>query len=149
MFTGAWHPVKLHPFIQFEWPSWEFKLSWHSCPLHDHCIVLFIIHWLYKAATSIAAPFCQFYAYLSVFFVRLCFQFLDHCDKLIIYIYKFFTSWIGMETNVRKSSKKLFHVSISIWSLLLKLLQFIEVSPHSCFKYLGFLIKENVYKIQS
>ena len=40
--------------------------------------------WLYRAATSIAAPFCQFYDYLSVFFVRLCFQFLDHCDKLIV-----------------------------------------------------------------
>ena len=32
--------VKLHPFIQFEWPPWVFELSWHSCILHDHCIVL-------------------------------------------------------------------------------------------------------------
>ena len=39
----GWHSVKLHPFIQFEWPPWEFKLSFHSCILHDHCIVLFII----------------------------------------------------------------------------------------------------------
>ena len=78
---GDWHSVKIHPFIQFEWHPWEFKLSCHSWILHDYFIVLFIIHWLYRASTSIAAPFCQFYAYLSVFFVRLCFHFLDHCDK--------------------------------------------------------------------
>ena len=30
----GWHSVKLHPFIQFEWPPWEFELSWHSCTLH-------------------------------------------------------------------------------------------------------------------
>ena len=54
--------------------------------IHASCmiILLFIIHWLYRATTSITAPFCQFYAYLSVFFVRLCFQFLDRCEKLIM-----------------------------------------------------------------
>ena len=81
----GWHSVKLHPFNQFKWTPWEFELFWHSSILHDHCIVLFIIHWLYRATTSIAAPFCQFYAYMCVFFVRLCFEFLDHCDKLIWY----------------------------------------------------------------
>ena len=92
MFTVAWHSIKLHPFIQFEWPPWEFKFSWNSCILHDHCIVLLILYWLYRAVTSIATPFCQFYAYLSVFFVRLCFQFLDHCDKLI-HTAKILVSW--------------------------------------------------------
>ena len=55
--------------------------------IHASCMIIVWYHslfiWLYKSATSIAAPFCQFYAYLSEFFVRLCFQFLDHCDKLI------------------------------------------------------------------
>ena len=47
----GWHSVKLHPFIQFEWPPWEFELSWHSCTLHDHCIVLSLFYWLYRAET--------------------------------------------------------------------------------------------------
>ena len=49
-----------------------------------YCIIHYSF-WLYIAATSIAAPFCQFYDYLSIFFVRLCFQFLNHCEKLIWY----------------------------------------------------------------
>ena len=42
------HSVKLDSLIQFEWPPWEFELSWHSCFQHDHCIVLFIIHLIIK-----------------------------------------------------------------------------------------------------
>ena len=57
--------------------------------IHASCMIIVLYHhsfiWLYRAATSIAAPFWKFYAYLSVFFMRLCFQFLDHCDKLIWY----------------------------------------------------------------
>ena len=45
------HSVKLDSLIQFEWYPWELELSWNSCFWHDHCIVLFIIHWLYRAAT--------------------------------------------------------------------------------------------------
>ena len=35
------HSVKLDSLIQFEWPLWEFKLLWHSCFQHAHCIPLF------------------------------------------------------------------------------------------------------------
>ena len=31
--------------------SWVFELSWNSCNLHDHCIVLLILYWLYRDAT--------------------------------------------------------------------------------------------------
>ena len=79
----GWHSIKLPTSIQLEWSPSVFKLYWNSCTLHDHFIVLLILYWLYKSSTPIVAPFCQFYAYLSVFFVRLCFQLLDHCDKLI------------------------------------------------------------------
>ena len=69
--------------------------------------------WLYRDATSIAAPFCQFYAYLSVFFVRLCFQFLDHCDKLILRIWVVFLSHSLIVNKENSSSNlvlSLFHV---------------------------------------
>ena len=56
------HSVKLVSLIQFEWPPWKFELSWNSCTLHDHCIILLILYWLYRTATLIAAPLCQFYA---------------------------------------------------------------------------------------
>ena len=55
-----WHSVKLHPFIQFKWPPWEFKLSWNSCNLHDHCIVLLILYWLYRAATLYCSTIMPF-----------------------------------------------------------------------------------------
>ena len=77
------HSVNLDSLIQFEWPPWEFKFL----GIHASGMIIVLYHhsfiWLYKASTSIAAPFCQFYAYLSEFFVRLCFQFLDYYDKLI------------------------------------------------------------------
>ena len=51
MFYCGLLSVKLHPFIQFEWPPWEFELSWNSCTLHDHCIVPSLFYWLYRATT--------------------------------------------------------------------------------------------------
>ena len=57
--------------------------------IHPPCMIIVLYYSLFidyiELQHSIAAPFCQFDAYLSVFFVRLCFQFLDHCDKLIWY----------------------------------------------------------------
>ena len=68
------HSVKLDSLIQFEWPPWEFKLCWHSCIWHDHCIVSSFFHLIiqsYYFHCNTILPI------LSEFFVRLCFQFLD------------------------------------------------------------------------
>ena len=58
----GWHSVKLHTSMQFEWPLWVFELSWHSCTLHDHCIVLLICYWLYRENTPIGTPLFHFHS---------------------------------------------------------------------------------------
>jgi len=58
------HSVKLDSLIQFEWPPWEFELLCHSCLQHDHCIVLLILYWLYRAATQFVAILHHFHALL-------------------------------------------------------------------------------------
>ena len=58
----GWHLVKLHASIQFEWTPWEFELFWYSFILHDHCIVLLILYWIYRTTTLIVAPLFHFHA---------------------------------------------------------------------------------------
>ena len=83
-FDYGLHSVKLDSLIQFN----DLLVNSNCLGIHAYCMIIVLYHhsfiWLYRDDTSIVAPFCQFYAYLSVFFVRLCFQFLDHCDKLIL-----------------------------------------------------------------
>ena len=72
--------------------------------IHAPCMIIVLYNhsfiWLYRVATSIAAPFCQFYAYLPVFFVRLYFQFLDHCDKLIWYQSSWQDKALSLKNNI-------------------------------------------------
>ena len=44
-------------------------MYWNSCTLHDHCIVLFIIHWLYRAVTFYCSTILPI---LGIFFYILC-----------------------------------------------------------------------------
>ena len=57
--------------------------------IHASCMIIILYYSLFidyiELQHSIAAPFYQFYAYFPIFFVRLCFQFLDNCDKLMWY----------------------------------------------------------------
>jgi len=68
--------------------------------------------------------------------------------KCIDRVSNLFSLAMGMEVNNRKSSIFLFYVSISQRTPLLKLMPFTEEPADTCFKYLGFLLKENGYKIQ-
>ena len=64
------HPCNLNDLLEY-----SNCLGIHAPCMTSMTIVLYYLLFidLYRAATSIIAPFCQFYAYLSVFFVRLCF----------------------------------------------------------------------------
>lgn len=63
-------------------------------------------------------------------------------------ILKIFSSSTSMELNLKKSSIYFFHVPISLKPLILKLLPFPNKPTNACFKYLGFLLKANDYRIQ-
>ena len=70
----GWLLVKLQKSIQFEWPPWVFKLSWNSCTLHDHCIVISLFYWLYRVATPIEHHYAIFMLNCLESLMRLCFS---------------------------------------------------------------------------
>ena len=52
--------VKLDSLIQFEWPTWEFNLLFHSCLQHDHCIALLILCVNIQIVYSFCSPITPF-----------------------------------------------------------------------------------------
>jgi len=69
-------------------------------------------------------------------------------EKFVDQVLKLFSREKGMGINVWKSSIIIFHVPINHISMIFKFLPFSKEKVDNCFKYLGFLLKGNDFRVQ-